>query len=100
MQIVTEKGLMGYNWLTGHLSDFGVVVQYTTWLYYLTSRLNKYARIAASLLPPIISTIHEYYPLFNGENVTDHTDTALFCLGWLFSMVGIYLGSRNAKKCV
>ena len=99
MQLATKAGLMDYNWATGHLSDFGIVFQWSAILYGATSKFNKYIRIAASLIPPVISTIHEYYPLFNGENVTDHTDTALFWLGWATSMAGIkYLASRKAKK--
>ena len=99
MQLATKAGLMDYNWATGHLSDFGIVFQTSALMYNVTSKFSKYIRTAASLLPPIIATIHEYYPMWNGENVTDHTDTALFWLGWAASMAGIkYLASRKAKR--
>src|SRR3989344_3836237 len=99
MQLATKAGLMDYNWATGHLSDFGIVFQGSAFLYVATSKFNKYIKTAASLIPPVISTIHEYYPLFNGENVTDHTDTAMFWLGWAASMAGIkYLALRKTKK--
>ncbi|GEM_PF-5483543 len=99
LQLATEAGLMDYNWVTGHLSDFGIVFETSATMYAATSKFNKYVRMAASLVPPIIATIHEYFPLFNGETVTDTVDTALFWLGWVASIGGIkYLASRKAKK--
>lgn len=99
MQLATEAYFMDYNWATGHLSDFGVVVQWSALLYGATSNLNRYLKTAASLIPPVISTIYEYAPLWNAENVTDHADTALFWLGWAASIGGIkYFASKKAKK--
>lgn len=99
MQLATHLRLMNYNWFTGHLSDFGIVFQTSAFMYQVTSGLNKYLRIAASLIPPVVATIHEYRPLFNAENVTDNMDTALFWLGWTASIGGIkYFGSRRVKE--
>jgi hypothetical protein len=51
------------------------------------------------MMPPLVSTIHEYAPLVNAENVTDHTDTALYWIGAAASLGGIKsLASRKVKK--
>ncbi|MFC1696960.1 hypothetical protein ACFL1H_01395 [Nanoarchaeota archaeon] len=99
MQIASMKNLMDHNWMTGHLSDFGIVFQLSAVAYEITRlKFNKYISSAATIVPPIIATIHEYFP-FTYENVTDHTDTALYWLGWGAALGGIkYLSSRKAKK--
>lgn len=97
MQQATIDGLMDYNWLTGHLSDFAVSAEVTAFFMYLTAGKNKYLRAIATVLPATIATIHEFFPFFNlgYEYVFDPQDVAMYWVGAAVTYAGVKLLSRR-----
>ena len=82
------------NFITNHLSDLAGVFAASSLSYYLTP--NKKYGLALSMVPPVLCTIHEYFP-FTSENVMDNMDTVMYWSGWAASSLALRFFGRSPK---
>lgn len=78
MQVATFFGKMDYNFIVGHLSDFGAGGCLTTMGVMMTEGKSRFAKILGATIPATSLTIREYFPITNIENVIDSWDAACY----------------------
>ncbi len=78
MQVAEIFGLMNYNFITGHLSDFGLAAYATHLGLKLTEGKSRAARLIGATASAALFTLREYFPIIPIENTTDNWDVVSY----------------------
>jgi hypothetical protein len=100
LQLPTSHGLIDYNWLTGHLSDFGFPLQMTSISILITRNLNNYIKSSAYVLPALTCTMHEYFPFDKSAAVFDPQDIMCYWAAAGIAAAVAYFDSSNLSRYV
>ncbi|MFA6461411.1 MAG: hypothetical protein WCV90_04025 [Candidatus Woesearchaeota archaeon] len=101
LQSLARAGVRNYDWMQGHLSDFGLSAQFVS-LGQIAFGDSKLGKTLSAVAVPTALTIHEFFPLLvPREGCFDLQDIACYYAGaGLAYLTSEFVDSNKSKELI